>query len=357
MNFNEQQKRLIESTAPYTIGISRAGSGKTSCIVARIQFLHDVRGIPYDKMVAITFTNAMAEELLKRLHHPQDLKILTVHSYCNYLLLSGGVSTKSILDNQQFDELFELIKQHPEVVQPVEHLLLDEANDSTKEQFEFILDVIKPKEWTFVGDPAQEIFSFNGSDVETFINLANSPDTTTYYINSNYRNGSAILQYAKRFLYRLGAEYEDMSIPMRNVTGQVVEGSLTPTEAVNSLIKSNNRLKSHWGDWFVLCRTNADVSLFTQLFNDAGVPTDTFRQADLTNSELETKMQEDTVKILTCHSAKGLENKNVLSYNIRAYNDDEARLCYVAATRARDFLLWAKMPPKKKKKTKMVSWE
>ena len=52
-----------------------------------------------------------------------------------------------------------------------------------------------------------------------------------------------------------------------------------------------------------------------------------------------------------------MEAPYVLSYNIRAYNDDEARLCYVSATRARDFLIWAKMPPKKKKRTKMVSWE
>ena len=65
----------------------------------------------------------------------------------------------------------------------------------------------------------------------------------------------------------------------------------------------------------------------------------------------------NTVKILTVHSAKGLQSPCVLAYNIRAYNDNEAKVCYVAATRARDFLLWAKMPPKKKKKNRMTSWE
>jgi ATP-dependent exoDNAse (exonuclease V) beta subunit len=53
-----------------------------------------------------------------------------------------------------------------------------------------------------------------------------------------------------------------------------------------------------------------------------------------------------------------MEAPYVLSYNIRAYNDDEARLCYVAATRARDFLIWAKTPPKKRKRnTGVVNWE
>lgn len=67
-------------------------------------------------------------------------------------------------------------------------------------------------------------------------------------------------------------------------------------------------------------------------------------------------MRENTVKVLTAHSSKGLEIPCVLAYNIRAYNDEEARLCYVAATRARDFLIWAKAPKKKLKK-KVVNWE
>ena len=46
-----------------------------------------------------------------------------------------------------------------------------------------------------------------------------------------------------------------------------------------------------------------------------------------------------------------------MAFNIRAYNDEEARLCYVAATRARDYLMWIKMPPKKKKKVQITSWE
>ena len=52
-----------------------------------------------------------------------------------------------------------------------------------------------------------------------------------------------------------------------------------------------------------------------------------------------------------------MEAPCVLSYNIRAYNDNEARLCYVAATRAKDYLIWAKMPPKRKKKKELINWE
>ena len=88
-----------------------------------------------------------------------------------------------------------------------------------------------------------------------------------------------------------------------------------------------------------------------------GIPTDTFKQSELTNAQIQDRLKENTIKILTVHSAKGMEAPYILSYNIRAYNDDEARLCYVSATRAKDFLIWAKTPPKKKKKNKIVNWE
>lgn len=99
------------------------------------------------------------------------------------------------------------------------------------------------------------------------------------------------------------------------------------------------------------------MELFQFLFEKKGIPTDTFKQSDLTNSEINKKMSENTIKVLTAHSAKGMEAPCVLSYNIRAYNNDEARLCYVAATRAKDYLIWAKTPPKKKTKEKVVNWE
>ena len=180
-------------------------------------------------------------------------------------------------------------------------------------------------------------------------------------MRQNFRNVPQILRFAKKFLYRLGPDYEDDSVPMRsNFDGpriNVLEGDYTPSEAVSALLRSNASMGTNWKDWFVLCRTNSDVELFRQLLEEQNVPTDTFKQSELSNSEIEDRLKKDTVKVLTAHSAKGMESPCVLSYNIRAYNDDEARLCYVAATRARDFLIWAKTPPKKRKKSRVVNWE
>ena len=357
MELNLTQKEIIETTEPKVLVSSAAASGKTEVLTSRLQYLLD-NGVDPTKIVAITFTNNAASVMLDRLGRPDGLFIGTVHSYCNFLLRSSAIDTTKLLDDERFDELFPLIEKNPSCFREVDYLLVDEAQDSTEMQFKFF-ELKKTKNYMYFFDIRQSIYGWNGADPEYLVEKMDEPGVMVYRMRQNYRNLSDILHFAKKFLFRLGPAYEDDSIPMRrnNIRYSVIEGNLTPSEAVNALIKTNNRLESNWGDWFLLCRTNADIELFSSLLNDEGVPTDTFKQSELTNSQIEERMKENSVKILTVHSAKGLENKNVLAYNIRAYNNEEARLCYVAATRARDCLIWAKMPPKRKKKTKVISWE
>lgn len=351
------QEFIVKTNEPRVLVSSAAASGKTEVLIQRLKFLLD-SGVDPSKIVAITFTNNAASVMYERLGRPVGLFIGTVHSYCNYLLRSSAIDTSNLLDNEQFDDLFPLIKENPFCFKEVEHLLVDEAQDSTEAQFEFF-ELINPHNYMYFFDIRQSIYGWNGADPEYLIKKMGEPDVVVYRMNQNYRNLPDILHFAKKFLYRLGAAYEDDSVPMRKRENHytVIEGDMTPSEAVNVLIKSSSRLNSNWGDWFLLCRTNADIELFSKLLNDKGIPNDTFKQSELTNSEIEDRMKEDTVKILTAHSAKGLENKYVMVFNVRAYNDAEARLCYVAATRARDCLIWVKMPPKKRKAPKVVSWE
>ena len=357
MDFTEIQKQIITTDKPKVLVLSSAASGKSAVIVERIRYLLE-QGVDPSKIVAITFTNNAASVMYERLGYPNGLFIGTVHSYCNYLLRGGAVDTTKILNEERFDDLFAEIKKNPDCIKPVEHLLLDEAQDSTLDQFEFF-ELIKPTNFMYVGDVKQSIYGFNGSYPEYLLNLWYQNDVTVYQMRQNFRNLPDILRFAKKFLYRLGPDYDDDSIAMRQTDGRphVLEGNYTPSEAIQSLLLSKERLDTNWGDWFVLCRTNNDIALFQQLFEAKNIPTDTFKQSELTNAQIQDRLKENTVKILTVHSAKGMEAPCILSYNIRAYNDDEARLCYVSATRARDFLIWAKTPPKKKKRSKVVSWE
>ena len=358
MDFTPMQKQIIKTTEPHVLVSCAAASGKTSVLVERLRYLLD-QGIDPARIVAITFTNNAASVMYERLGYPQGLFIGTIHSYCNYLLRGGAVDTTKIIEDERFDDLFPEIEAHPDCLKPVDYLLVDEAQDSTEQQFKFF-ELVNPTNYMYFYDIRQSIYGFNNADPQYLIIKEHEPDTIVYRMAVNFRNLPRILLFAKKFLYRLGPSYEDDSVTDRMdsyINSSVMERNLKPEEAVDALIRIKEEIGSDWKDWFVLCRTNTDIQLFQQLFEDRGVPTDTFKQADLTNSDIERKMGEDTLKILTVHSAKGLENKYVMAFNIRAYNDEEARLCYVAATRARDYLMWIKMPPKRKKKVQITSWE
>ena len=358
MTLNESQEQIVRTNKSKVIVLSSAASGKTEVITQRLKYLLD-QGVEPQEIVAITFTNNAASVMYERLGRPNGLFIGTVHSYCNYLLRSGAIDTNDIIKEERFDDLFSEIEENSNCIRHISHLLVDEAQDSTRLQFRFF-ELLRPDNYMYVGDFRQSIYGFNDADPTYIIEKTYEPDVTVYAMQQNYRNRPEILSFAKRFLFRLGPEYEDYSIPMRkNLIGvpSVIEGNLLPSEAVKSILRYKEKTNTEWKDWFLLCRTNRDIDLFTNLFEKEGVPVDSFKQAELTNAQIEELLHANTLKILTVHSAKGLENKCVAAYNIRAYNNEEARVCYVAATRAKDFLLWIKMPPKKKRKSNIVSWE
>ena len=359
MNLTAMQKQIVTTDKSKVLVSSSAAAGKTACLVERIQYLLD-SGVDPSEIVAITFTNNAANEILKRLKNSDGIFVLTIHSFCNYLLRGNAIDTSEILNEERFDDLFEEIKQNPNCLRHVTHLISDETQDVSRQQFEFY-EMLHPDNYMYFFDIKQTLFKWRDADPDYLIELSYDPEVTVYSMYENFRNLPDILRFAKKFLYRLGPKYEDNSIAIRQpVDGyhyHVLEANYTPDEAVESLLMNNDRLKGNWKDWFVLCRTNADVELFKTLFEKRGIPVDTFKQSELTNSQIEDRMKENTIKVLTVHSAKGLAAPYVLSYNIRAYNDDEAKVCYVSATRAKDFLIWAKMPPKNKKKSRVVNWE
>lgn len=626
MNLNDKQKEVVTTTKNKVLVQAAAASGKTACLIERLNWLLQMGQDP-KKIVAITFTNNAAAEIKERLIMEADgMFIGTVHSYCNYLLRAGGVATDTILDEDKFDDLFLLIEDNPHCIREIDHLIVDEAQDSTELQFAFF-ELLSPKNFMYFFDirqcqPAgtkilladkteknieelvggEQIIAYNRhggiqggiahnskrifiSEIQEreiteplikvtlengattsytfghkcianlqnntnnylvylmcdsnnrfrvgksqFRNKANNPwrkkmndekcvkmwiiktfktdkearvledkisykyqipqitfqlDKTTYtkedidyiyenldteksaiqclkdfnkdinfpmatvfddihyagnafnmvyacnlieknmnmmvynenfkkryesvpikkveiippikrkvyslnvpelhsYIgdnivthnciygfagaypdylillkhkdgvtlyelNQNYRNGNAILNQARKVINSLGREFQDHSIPMRHTQGRFIYGELSYEGIVKTLIGEK------FGDWFILCRSNKEVETMCFVLKKNGIPCDTFKQGDLNNQQIQDRMKADTVKVLTVHSAKGLEANKVLVYDPRLYNDEERRLYYVAATRARDVLLWIKPPKRSKKKT--TNWE
>ena len=351
MNLTQEQKLIVEATEPKIVVIASAAAGKTAVLTERTRYLLD-RGADPSKMVLITFTNAAAEELADRLNHPKGMFIGTIHSYANYLLLSYGKETSDLLDSEQFDRLFERIKKHPNCIKEVDHLMLDESQDSNENHFEFLLDMVKPKNYMLVGDHKQSIYRWNGAYPDYLIALAKDPTVTTYNLTENHRNGYKILDFARGIIRGAGYEYQDNSRPVRGVSGRVIDVEYSPLVVARTI-----KTMGDYGSWFVLTRTNDQLDEIAYYLKKEGVPIDTFKRSELDNKELAEKMKQDTVKVLTIHTAKGLEATNVVVIGAKFFNTEERCVSYVAATRAKNNLYWTRMPTRARRIQKMNTWE
>ena len=348
----EQQREIIESNDDKILVISGAGCSKTTVMVERIKYLVNGGADP-SKIVAITFTRNAAQEIISRLGDISIFFCGTIHAFANYLLLCGGHDTSGYIKEEDFDGLFNELMKYPECLKKdISNLFLDEAQDSNSAQFEFIFDLLRPQRWVLMADPKQCIYEFNGSEPWLINELADEPGVQTYMMTENFRNGRSIHAFAKTALEYSKANMHDISKPMREAKGKVVKLEYD-LDYLCDIIKETDEPR----DWFVLAFTNAEVENMVNLQTRKGVPCCTFKQGELKNSELKEKMAENTVKVLTCHSSKGLENKNVAVLKFVQTDAEKDRLFYVACTRAKDLLVVVARKPARKKKQNYRSWE
>jgi superfamily I DNA/RNA helicase len=354
MELSELQQKIIDNNDSIIFVEAAAASGKTALIVEKIKKELATRN---GMVVAFTFTNAAAEEMYERVGKVEDSQLFigTIHSYCVRLLLSHGISEAiQYCESEWFDKLFQLVKQHPECIKPVYCLICDEMQDCNDSQFEFIFDMIQAKKYFCCYDRRQSIYRWNGAHPEYISDYMNELDATVLTLNENYRNATSILNFAKNLIMVAGYDYRDTSIPMRGVTGKVVTDlEYNP----NAIARTFSQMDGGFGNWFILTRTNDQIDEVANALKRAGVPYDTFKRAQLDNKELNKRMKEDTVKVLTIHTAKGLEADNVLVVGARFFSIEERCISYVAATRARNALYWTKPVNRRRLNYGTSNWE
>jgi superfamily I DNA/RNA helicase len=226
--------------------------------------------------------------------------------------------------------------------------------DCNENQFEFIFDILSAEKYFCCYDKRQSIYRWNGAHPEYIDDYAAQMRADIMTLNENYRNADKILAFAKNIISVAGWDYRDTSIPMRGVTGSVMSDiEYSP----HALARTLSEIGGNYNDWFILTRTNDQIDEICHHLKMHSVPYDTFKRSELDNKELGERMKANTVKVLTIHSSKGLEANNVVVVGPKFYNLEERCISYVAATRARNRLIWTKMPNKTRKQNKISSWE
>ncbi len=88
--FNVEQKKAIISNKEKILCIAGAGSGKTSVLTKRAEFLNKKLRVHKNKILAITFTRKAKEEMRNRLKRSEvEIQVETFNSFCEKILLKN----------------------------------------------------------------------------------------------------------------------------------------------------------------------------------------------------------------------------------------------------------------------------
>lgn len=88
---NEYQRQAVLDESAACLVNANVGSGKTTVLTTKIRYLHEVKQVPYEEMVVLTFTNKAANEIKERMQGQNaygnaDENIGTFHSVALNLL-------------------------------------------------------------------------------------------------------------------------------------------------------------------------------------------------------------------------------------------------------------------------------
>ena len=91
-SFNDEQKKAIISESLNLLCVAGAGSGKTTVLTKRIEFLVKYKSVNPSKILAITFTRKARQEMERRLAEfgVEGVSVHTFNSFCERILRQHG---------------------------------------------------------------------------------------------------------------------------------------------------------------------------------------------------------------------------------------------------------------------------
>ena len=117
-SLNERQKEVVLHSSGPAVVLAGAGSGKTHTLISRVAYLIE-QGTPASSILAITFTNAAADELKKRsaalgAASSKNVVACTYHKFCNMILrqygYKVGLPSFTILSASKYVDLINYVK-------------------------------------------------------------------------------------------------------------------------------------------------------------------------------------------------------------------------------------------------------
>lgn len=355
-----QQEQLARSLGEgHRVIHGVAGSGKTLILGYRAEYLAKVCTKP---ILILCYNKSLA----KRLEHWMQEKgvadkvvVQNFHAWCHRQLTAYNVGLPKGSANRDgyWDDMVDRVirgvdNKHIPSGQ-YEAVLIDEGHDFKPEWFKLVVQMVDPhtNSLLVLYDDAQSIYDHGEKRNFSFKSVGVLAQGRTTILKINYRNTQEVLEFAARFAKELlsPSEASEDGVPRLSPVSAGRHGPKPlliklPTlkdeaKCIVEQFKAAHRDGAAWKDMAVLYRHWDPVGkTIIRAFENAGVPITSHKNMEFGDKQ-------DTVKLITFHSSKGLEFPLVAIPGVRISTDDdkaaedEARLLYVAMTRATKELL------------------
>jgi DNA polymerase III epsilon subunit-like protein len=348
----EQQDVVYEDEKTNMLVVASAGSGKTLTTLTRIKYLLE-NGVDEQDVILTTFTCDAANEMKQRLSlmmgYKTKVRVSTLDSLSKFFVSNYMPSQEDSLKHvgEYGYDFLNLIRTRPAIIKSYRHLFIDEFQDINFIQFEIIKEFYKHGVTIFaVGDDAQNIYSFRGSDVQYMLNFKKHfPNSKQFMLTVNFRSTNAIVNFANACMDRQDEKIAKTMIPfaddvsvkpsVRYFSSQTLQASYI-VERIKQLL-SNNTYRED--DIAILSPINQPLFSLEEQLTKEGIANVCLEG----KSDARVFKKEGHVCLGTIHKAKGLEWDVVFLINVsddvipklkNAKNvTEDRRLFYVAITR------------------------
>jgi DNA polymerase III epsilon subunit-like protein len=362
---DEQYQIITNDLKKDMLILACAGSGKSTTMVCRVKNLID-RGVDPTRIILTTFNVDACESLKKKLTELfgfiPSIMLGTFDSIACRLYYKYFKKDHFIGINEYTTELLKYLNTENGVnlIKKFEYVIFDEFQDVNETQYQVIKKFYDHgTKITLVGDDAQNIYQWRGSDIK-YILRSNEyfPTIEIKYLSVNYRSSIEIVNFANAIIR---CNKDNIIKPMLSYHGscgqlplirhsyklnfqsQYIVGYL-------SNILQSGRCKPQ--DIAIISRNNfplKDIEEEIEKYNKN--ETDKIKYVSLiTNdsSDNKPKIDNDCVTLTTIYKAKGLEweyvflvscDDDTIPSNLDPIGiQEERRLFYVAVTRAKRVL-------------------
>ncbi len=338
-----------------------AGSGKTLILGFRCERLAPALQKPILVLCYNLTLVAKLQSAVKLKNLSDKVSVRTFHSWCRDQLVLYNVALPA---NGKGKEFFDEVVER--VISAVERgqipraqygaVMIDEGHDFKPDWLKVVAQMVdsSTNSLLVLFDDAQSIYDLKTKRKFSFSSVGIQAQGRTTILRLNYRNTAEVLSVAYEFAkdFMTPAEAEEDAVPLIRPESAGRRGPLPVLNQLPNLQQEGDFIAQElaainkegwpWREMAVLYRAGFIGEEVTKRLRAAGVPVQWLGEG---NGKRGFNPSEDTVKVMTMHSSKGLEFPVVaipgLGYMPFGDQDalDEAKLLYVAMTRAMEMLL------------------